>query len=81
MSQRIAVIGAGVVGLATAGRLAERGHRVTLIEVAAVGSGTSERLLVQALEVGEPSLEIFRPRRFGVAGARRPRAGTPPSPG
>jgi len=38
---RIVVIGAGLVGAATAGRLAAGGHRVTLIDAATPGSGTS----------------------------------------
>lgn len=40
---RVVVIGAGVIGAACARELASRGHRVTVLERAAVASGTSSR--------------------------------------
>lgn len=41
MKQRIAVVGAGVVGSAVFGRLAKEGHEVTLYDRSAPGSGSS----------------------------------------
>src|SRR5688500_9761328 len=41
MGQRVAVVGAGVVGLACAAQLQLRGHDVTLIDPSAPGEGCS----------------------------------------
>jgi D-amino-acid dehydrogenase len=41
MAERVAVIGAGVVGLACAAQLQRRGHRVTVIDPNAPGEGCS----------------------------------------
>jgi glycine/D-amino acid oxidase-like deaminating enzyme len=43
MSERVAIIGGGVTGTLTAVRLAERGFRVTIVEKAAIGNGSSSR--------------------------------------
>jgi glycine/D-amino acid oxidase-like deaminating enzyme len=42
-SERVAIIGGGVTGALSAARLAERGFRVTLLEKAAIGNGSSSR--------------------------------------
>lgn len=42
-TEHVAIIGAGVTGALTAIRLAERGFRVTVIEKAGVGNGSSSR--------------------------------------
>jgi len=41
--ERVAIIGGGVTGALSAARLAERGFRVTLLEKAAIGNGSSSR--------------------------------------
>ena len=41
MAASIIVIGAGVLGCATAFELTQRGHAVTVVEASRVGSGTS----------------------------------------
>ncbi len=65
----ICVVGAGFSGLSTALELAERGHRVTVIEGARVGWGASGRNGGQVVNGLNAGLDTFR-RRFGEGVAR-----------
>ncbi|MEO0560264.1 MAG: FAD-dependent oxidoreductase, partial [Bacteroidota bacterium] len=58
----VLVIGGGVIGLATAWRLAQRGHAVTLLERNRIGRGTSwdaAGMLAPAAELGFEELDLY----------------------
>ncbi|WOI56277.1 FAD-binding oxidoreductase [Palleronia sp. LCG004] len=65
----ICVVGAGYSGLSTALHLAEKGHRVTVLEGARVGWGASGRNGGQIVNGLNAGLHVFR-RRFGEDVAR-----------
>lgn len=74
MSKRVAVIGGGLGGLATAVRLASRGHRVTLCEAGATFGGKMNRWQSRGFTFDTgPSLitmpDVFR-ETFEAAGER-----------
>jgi oxygen-dependent protoporphyrinogen oxidase len=77
MTVDVAVIGAGVSGLATAQELARRGHRVAVLErqVRAGGNAISERIGGFLMEHGPSSVNATSPaaalsRRLGLDGVR-----------
>lgn len=69
MSQRVVVVGAGIVGLATAHVLTQRGHRVTVVDkesrVAAHQTGHNSGVVHSGLYYAPGSLKA----RLGTAGA------------
>lgn len=69
MSQRVVVVGAGIVGLATAHELTQRGHRVTVVDkesqVAAHQTGHNSGVVHSGLYYAPGSLKA----RLGTAGA------------
>ncbi|GAB5536236.1 MAG: glycine oxidase ThiO [Rubricoccaceae bacterium] len=61
-NRSILVVGGGVIGLATAWRLAQRGHAITLIERDTLGQGTSwdaAGMLAPAAELGFEELDLY----------------------
>src|SRR5262249_43083169 len=67
---RIVVIGGGVIGLAAAWRLAERGHEVTLLERGEPGgeaSGVAAGMLAVAAEADPHTLPLASFRRLSAA--------------
>lgn len=71
MTNRIAVIGAGVTGASIAAALAERGNSVALIDQGAPGSGTSSTSFAWVNSNGKEPDEYFEINRLGIDAHRR----------
>lgn len=74
MTDRVVVIGAGILGALTAYRLAERGAAVTLIDAHAPGSGTTATSYAHVNASYAGYWDYFALRAAGVTGYRRLRA-------
>ena len=79
MAAEVCVVGAGFTGLSAALELAERGHKVVMLEAAKVGWGASGRnggQIVNGLNAGLDSIG----RRYGEARGPGSLRRGPPSP-
>ena len=75
MGLRVVVIGAGVLGASIAGRLARRGHTVTLIEATTVGAGTTGTSFAWINANEKTPRDYFELNLAGMAAHRQALAG------
>lgn len=71
MPAHVVVVGAGVIGLSTAGQLARRGHRVTVLDAGRPGGGTSSTSMAYLNANSKLPREYFELNAAGMAAHRR----------
>jgi glycine/D-amino acid oxidase-like deaminating enzyme len=80
MARRVAVLGAGLIGVSTAWRLAERGNQVVLVDAHYPGDGTSGTSFAWLNANNKQPRDYFELNLAGMAAHRRLRAEYPPAP-